>query len=323
MPSLKDKSVLVTGGAGFIGSHLIDAMISEKPERIVAVDNFFLGEKENLSDAASRFGIVVENCDAADYNKMKEIVKRNRTDVIFNLAMVPLPTSLEKPSWAFDINVDITRVVCELGREGHYGTLVQFSSSEVYGTGLHNKMTETHPLLPCTPYAASKAACDHLVHSYHKTFGLDMLIIRPFNNYGPRQNDKSYAGIIPITIKRIMNGQTPIIFGTGKQTRDFLYVEDTVRATADAFKSASTRGKIFNVASGRETSINDIVAAICKEMDWTKQPKFEKRRPGDVDRHLGDIELAKKLIGFRPTVRLEDGIKRTVQWYKEKYAKPK
>ena len=320
MPSLKDKSVLVTGGAGFIGSHLIDLMIAEKPSRIVAVDNFFLGEESNLENAKSEFpGLKVENCDASDYNKMKEIITQNQTDVVFNLAMVPLPVSLERPSWAFDINVDITRVICELCREGRFGALVQYSSSEVYGTALENKMSETHQLLPCTPYAASKAACDHLVHSYHKTFGIDMLIIRPFNNYGPRQNDKSYAGVIPITIKRIMNGETPVIFGGGNQTRDFLYVEDTARATIDAFKHLNTRGKTINVASGRETSINDLVKAMCNELDWTKPLIHEKRRPGDVDRHIGDITLAKQLIDFKPTVALEEGIKRTVDWYREKY----
>ena len=319
MTSLKGKSVLITGGAGFIGSHLIEKIIEEKPGGITAVDNFFLGEESNLDKAKSSFPeISVENIDASDYEKMKNAVKG--VDVVFNLAMVPLPVSLVKPSWAFDINVDITRVICELGREGRFGTLVQYSSSEVYGTALHSKMSETHPLLPCTPYAASKAACDHLVHSYYKTFGLDMVIIRPFNNYGPRQNDKSYAGVIPITIKRIMSGETPVIFGDGTQTRDFLYVEDTARATIDVFKQQNTRGKTMNVASGRETSINDLVKAICNELDWTKPPAHEKRRPGDVDRHLGDITLAKQLMNFKPTVALEEGIKRTVDWYREKYS---
>lgn|SRR3989338_987604 len=320
MSKLKDKSILVTGGAGFIGSHLVEKIIEEKPAKIIVVDNFFLGEESNLKPAKSKFPeLVVEKIDASDYEKMKHAMK-NGVDVVFNLAMVPLPVSLEKPSWAFGINVDITRVVCELGREGYFSTLVQYSSSEVYGTALDSKMSETHQLLPCTPYAASKAACDHLVHSYYKTFGLEMLIVRPFNNYGPRQNDKSYAGVIPITIKRIMNGQTPIIFGSGEQTRDFLYVEDTARATIDAFKQPNTRGKVLNVASGKETSVNDIVKSICNEFGWTKPSVYEKRRPGDVDRHLGDISLAKQLINFSPSVKLDDGIKRTVEWYKQKYS---
>ena len=193
MSKLKDKSILVTGGAGFIGSHLVEKIIEEKPAKIIVVDNFFLGEESNLKPAKSKFPeLVVEKIDASDYEKMKHAMK-NGVDVVFNLAMVPLPVSLEKPSWAFGINVDITRVVCELGREGYFSTLVQYSSSEVYSTALDSKMSETHQLLPCTPYAASKAACDHLVHSYYKTFGLEMLIVRPFNNYGPRQNDKSYC----------------------------------------------------------------------------------------------------------------------------------
>src|SRR3989338_6676812 len=320
MSKLKDKSILVTGSAGLIGSHLVEKIIEEKPAKIIVVDNFFLGEESNLKSAKSKFpDLVVEKIDASDYEKMKHAMK-NGVDVVFNLAMVPLPVSLEKPSWAFGINVDITRVVCELGREGYFSTLVQYSSSEVYGTALDSKMSETHQLLPCTPYAASKAACDHLVHSYYKTFGLEMLIVRPFNNYGPIQNDKSYAGVIPITIKRIMSGETPVIFGDGTQTRDFLYVEDTARATIDAFKQQNTRGKTMNVASGRGTSIKELVKAICNELDWTKPPTHEKRRPGDVDRHLGDITLAKQLINFKPTIALEEGIKRTVDWYRDKYS---
>lgn len=320
MPTLKDKSLLVTGGAGFIGSYLIDAMIEEKPKSIVVVDNFFLGEMSNLDYARSKFNIKIENVDASSYESMKKIIKDNGTDVVFNLAMVPLPVSLEKPFWSFGINVDITRSVCELAREGAFKTLVHYSSSEVYGSMLQ-KMSEDHPLFPHTPYAASKAACDHLVYSYHKTFGMDTLIIRPFNNYGPRQNDKSYAGVIPLTIKRIINGEPPVIYGDGNQTRDFTFVTDTVKATIDAYKSQDTRGRIINIASGKEVSINTIVKMIVEELSCTKPIRYEKPRPGDVRRHLGDISLAKKLIGFKPMTDLRKGVKETINWYSKKLAK--
>jgi len=320
MYDLKGKSVMVTGGAGFIGSHLVDGLIKERPGRIVAVDNLFLGSMGNLRDAMRSKDLVVINDDATDLEKMRQIVRSNEIDVVFNLAVVPLGTSIIKPDWTFDTNVKITRTFCELAREDEFDTLVHFSSSEVYGT-LTGKMDETHQLLPHTPYAASKAACDHLVYSYYKTFGIDMTMIRPFNNYGPRQNDKSYAAVIPLTIKRILNGEPPVIHGDGEQTRDFLFVEDTVKATIDAYKSEKTRGLTMNVASGVETSVNTLVRMICGELGWEKPVVHTDPRPGDVQRHLGDATLARKIIGFRPATCLEDGIRQTVDWYREQEGK--
>ena len=320
MPTLKNQSILVTGGAGFIGSHLVDRLIKEKPNKIVVVDNFFLGNINNLQYAKSNFNsLIIKKQDTRNYKKMKEIIKKNNIDIIFNLAILPLPNSLKKPIWHFEYNVKMTTVLCRLAKEDIFKTLVHFSSSEAYGTALTNKINESHPLLPHTPYAASKAATDHLVYSFHRTFGLDMLIIRPFNNFGPRQNDMSYAGVIPITIKRIFNNQTPVIYGNGDQTRDFIFVRDTVNATIDAYKTKNTRGKTINVASGKEISINEVIKIITKEMSWNKPFKYEKPRIGDVKRHIADIGLAKKLIHFKPVTDFKEGIKVTIKWYKNKY----
>lgn len=211
----------------------------------------------------------------------------------------------------------MTTVICRLAREDMFKTLVHFSSSEAYGTAIHDKMDETHPLLPLTPYVASKVATGHLVYSFHKTFGMDMLIIRPFNNYGPRQNDKTYTLVIPITIKRILNNQTLLIYGDGNQTRDFIFVKDTVNATIDAYKSKNTRGKVLNIGRGKEISINTIVKIIAEELSWNKPIKYDKPRPGDVRKHLADINLAKKLINFRPVTNLREGIKETIKWLYE------
>lgn len=320
--SLKNRSVLVTGGAGFIGSHLVDRLVREEPERIVVVDNFFLGKESNLRDARANYpDLIVYHQDASDYEKMKEILKKEVVEVIFNLAVIPLPASLTKPRWSFEQNVDITLTICELAREDLFDTLVNFSSSEAYGTSEYAPMDEKHPLNATTPYAASKAASDLLVSSYCRTFGLDASTIRPFNNYGPRQNEGSYAGVIPLTIKRILLGEPPVIFGDGKQTRDYLFVTDTANAAVEIYNHKSTRNRVLNVASGREISIETLIKAIADYMKFDRPTVYEKDRPGDVRRHIANVYLAEDLIGFRPIVDLTEGLKRTIDWYIEEASK--
>lgn len=314
--SLKNKSVLVTGGAGFIGSHLVDRLIREEPERIAVVDNFFLGKESNLQEAQRDYpGLRLYHQDASDYEKMKEIMEAEGVQVVFNLAVVPLPASLTQPRWSFEQNVNVALTVCELAREDRFQTLVHFSSSEVYGTSEYAPMDEKHPLNGTTPYAASKAACDQLVFSYCRTFGMDASIIRPFNNYGPRQNEKSYAGVIPLTVKRIQRGESPVIYGDGKQTRDYLYVTDTANAAVQIYNHNNTRNKALNIASGKEISIEALIEAIAEYMKFEKPIVHEEERPGDVRRHIANIYLAEDLIGFKPIVEIKEGLKRTVDWY--------
>lgn len=316
--SLKNKSVLVTGGAGFIGSHLVDALISEEPEKIIVVDNFFLGKNENLADAQKNYdSLRVYNQDASDYGKMKTILETEGIDVVFDLAVIPLPASLEKPEWTFKHNIDLSVTMCELARNDLFKTLIHFSSSEAYGTSISGPMDEDHPLNGTTPYAASKAAEDLLIFSYCRTFGIDASIIRPFNNYGPRQNEKSYAGVIPLTINRIFKGEAPIIHGDGMQTRDYLYVADTANAAITIYNKTNTRGRVLNIASGSEVSIQYLIELIMKYMDCDKKIIYEPERPGDVRRHIANIFLAEDLIGFHPTVKFEAGLKNTIDWYKK------
>lgn len=316
--SLKNKSVLVTGGAGFIGSHLIDRLVQEQPERIAVVDNFFLGKVDNLREAQANYSdLKIYNQDASDYERMEAIIEKEGVEVIFNLAVIPLPASLTKPRWSFEQNVDITLTICELARAGEFDTLVHFSSSEAYGSSEYAPMDEKHPLNATTPYAASKAASDHIVFSYCRTFGIDASIIRPFNNYGPRQNEGSYAGVIPLTIKRILRGEPPVIFGDGKQTRDYLYVTDTANAAVELYNNKSTRNRVLNIASGREISIESLIKAIADYMKFDQPIVYEKERPGDVRRHIANIYLAEDLIGFRPTMDINEGLKRTVDWYRD------
>jgi UDP-glucose 4-epimerase len=315
--SLKNRSVLITGGAGFIGSHLVDRLVQEGPERIVVVDNFFLGKESNLREARAIYpDLKVYHQDASDHEKMKELLQKEAVEVIFNLAVIPLPASLAKPRWSFEQNVDITLTVCELAREDIYDTLVHFSSSEAYGTSEYAPMDESHPLNATTPYAASKAASDHLVLSYCRTFGIDASVIRPFNNYGPRQNEGSYAGVIPLTIKRIMQGLPPVIYGDGFQTRDYLYVTDTANAAIEIYNHNSTRSRALNIASGREISIKALIQAIADYMGFQLPIIYDKERPGDVRRHIANVYQAEDLIGFRPTVDIDEGLRRTVDWYR-------
>ena len=320
--SISGKSVLVTGGAGFIGSHLADALVAARVGRLTIVDNLFLGRRENLEHAQSEMpGLKFYEQDASDIEAMRRIISENGVEVVFDLAVIPLPTSLERPKWSVDQNVLITTTLCELARENAYQTLIHFSSSESFGTAQCVPMTEDHPLAPLTPYAASKAAGDHIVLSYCAAFGIDAAILRPFNNYGPRQNDKAYAGIIPIVVNRVIAGEPIEIFGDGEQTRDFIFVKDTAAAALAVYECPATRGLDVYVASGLQTSINDLVKTMLAVMDAPDHPVIHgPPRPGDVRCHCGGIDRARKLFGFSPKTLLEEGMKVTIDWYKQKKA---
>jgi UDP-glucose 4-epimerase len=314
--SLDGARVAVTGGAGFIGSHLCDRIIRENPSRLVLVDDFSLGKQRNVRFLAGKPSVRIYRKDAADYAKMGRVLDKERIDVVFDLAVIPLPKSLVLPMETVETNVKLTTTLCELLRKERFKTLVHCSSSEAYGNALHVPMDESHPQLPLTPYAASKIAGDHVAISYNRAFDLDIAIVRPFNTYGPRQNEFSYAGVIPRTIMRMMNGEQPEIFGDGHQTRDFSYVGDTVEGIVDVFKTPSTRGRVVNIASGKEVRIKKIVETIAECMDYHGDIVYKPSRPGDVMRHRADISLAKSLFGYTPKTGLEEGLKKTVDWYR-------
>jgi UDP-glucose 4-epimerase len=317
MATLKDKNVLVTGGAGFIGSHLCDAIMKEPVANLISVDNLFLGKESNLDKAKKFDNFIFEQFDITNFNKTQNLIDKYDIDVIFHLAVIPLEVSIERPVWCFDQNVHMTQSILEAIRKLNKPiSLVAYSSSEAYGSAVYTPMDEMHPLLPHTPYAASKAASDLMVYSYFETFDFDVTIIRPFNNYGPRQNEGSYAGVIPLTIKRILNGEKPIIYGDGKQTRDFIYATDTAKATIDVYKNEESRGEIINLASGKQIKIEKIIKIICDELKYTGNIEYRERRPGDVQVHEGSIEKAKQLVDFKPSINFTKGIKLTIDWYK-------
>ncbi len=317
--SLSNKSILVTGGAGFIGSHLVDALIKENPEKITVLSNFFLGKEENLKDAKENFEkLKIYHGSAADFETIKRICENNNFDIVYNLAVIPLPASLEDPLGSTIENIKIATNICELQRKDLFKTLIHFSSSEAYGSAVYVPMDEKHPLNPCTPYAAAKASGDLIVDSYFRTFNLKNSILRPFNNYGPRQNAGKFAGIIPLFCKKIMSKETTLTLnGDGNQTRDYIYVSDTARAAVEFAKSNSVIGKTVNVASGREITMNYLTELLCKEMNFKGKIVHGPERLGEVKRHFADISLAKKTINFEPKIKFEEGIKLTCDWYKK------
>lgn len=314
---ITNRSVLVTGGAGFIGSHLVDRLIKENPSKLVVVDNFFLGSEANLVDARRALPeLEVLRLDASDLAAMQDVVSEHGIDTVFDLAVVPLPTSLTYPHWTIRTNIGITSTFCELARRELIGRLVHMSSSEAYGTGRYFPMDEEHPHDAITPYAAAKSAEDHIIRSYVRTFGIDATVIRPFNNYGPRQNPGSYAGIIPIIVQRVMAGDPIDVHGTGEQSRDFTFVRDTVDLTVAIHDSPECRGLEINVATGVATTINDLVARILEIMGVPDHPIIHTpARPGDVDRHEADVSRLVSLLGRQPAVLSADELAETVEWY--------
>ena len=314
--TLAGKRVMVTGGAGFIGSHLCDAILRQNPESLSIADDFSLGKERNIERVRGDKRVSVHRVDLTDFSHAEEVLKSDRPEVVFNLAVIPLPQSLVCPRETVESNVGIASNFCELLRLEKFATLVHCSSSEAYGSALYVPMDEKHPKQPLTPYAASKIACDEVAISYRKTFGVDVAVVRPFNAYGPRQNEGTYAGVIPLTILRILSGKSPVIFGDGLQTRDYTYVGDTVRGILGVYSSTETRGKVVNIASGREVTIKHLITLIADMMGFKGKIAKEKDRPGDVRRHRGDISLARKLFGYEPKVGFEEGLKTTIDWYR-------
>jgi UDP-glucose 4-epimerase len=312
----ENLSALVIGGAGFIGSHLVDELIdSPEFQKVVVLDNFFLGDLDNLSEARKSDKYVLVRGDATDISTILKVVDSNKSDVIFNLGVTPLPNSLDFPYWSSKINMDIALAVCEVIRLLPQMRLVHCSSSEVYGTLVTSPMSESHSCIPETPYAASKYAGDVLVQSYVRTFGIHALIVRPFNNYGPRQNTREYKGIFPSFAEAIYRRKPLIITGTGSQSRDFVYVKDTSKAIyLLSLLGNFDSGDVTNIGTGIDTSMITIANKVIEMFDYSEIGiEFVKSRSGDVSKHVGSFEKLLGVTNFMPLAIGDEQIRITIE----------
>ncbi len=315
--SVKGRQILVTGGAGFIGSHLVDRLLLEGAEHVVVVDNLFVGSEDNIADALATGRVTFYRDDIEIMWSLDYIFSRHEIDVVFNCATKALNYSFLNPANAFDTNVTGVLNLLELQRQGRFTTLCHFSTSEVYGSAVYEPMDEAHPRLPTTTYAAGKAAADLAVESYVRMFEVDAFIVRPFNNYGPRQNHKGLlAGIIPLTAWRLLNGVKPEIHGTGQQSRDFIYVADTVDAVVQLF-AVLPAGENVNISTDNQITVEDLQHRICAHYGYAGEILRKEARKSDVLCHNASNEKVRALIDYQLT-SFEEGLARTLDWYRER-----
>jgi UDP-glucose 4-epimerase len=316
---MKYKKLLVVGGAGFVGSHVVDALVKHGAEKIVVVDNMFLGKTENLDGAVKKGNVIVYREDARYLTALENIIEREKPEAVYNLAVKCLPYGFIDPEGAFMTGVEIAHNLANLLRKKKFERLLHFSSSEAYGTAVHVPMDENHPLDPNSPYGAGKAAADLLLLSYYKLYGLEISVIRPFNFYGERQNMEAYAAVVPVTIWRILNGEKPILEGDGLQSRDFTYVKDGAEIAVKMMDCDKAVGKVVNIGQGKEIDIKTVISMICDKLDYPFD-KVERKspRPSDVRRLHADITLAKKMLAYSPKTSFNKGLELTIDWFRLK-----
>ncbi|MDA4117654.1 MAG: NAD-dependent epimerase/dehydratase family protein [Thaumarchaeota archaeon] len=301
------KRFLVTGGAGFIGSHLVERLVGLGGQ-VVVVDDLSTGRKENLEHIGDGVKLIQRDVREFDYDEAGPL------DCIFNEAARALIPSFKDPLTDLAVNTGNTIRILEYARKSGV-RVVHASSGSVYGNPVRIPIDEDHPLNPISPYAASKLSAEHYCILYHGVYGVDVCMLRYFNVYGPRQNVSEDYGVIPIFVHRALNNAPLTIFGDGRQTRDFLHVEDVVRANLLAYTAPRMGGQILNVGGGgKEVSIlelSEMVMSLC----GVKVPVvFASPKPGDISRLAGDSSRAGRLIGYSATVSLADGLERYVAY---------
>jgi dTDP-glucose 4,6-dehydratase len=312
------KRVLVTGGAGFIPSTFIRHLLAKTPYDVVSLDALtYAGNVENLADVMSHERLSFVQGDIRDTALVREVVAN--VDVIVNAAA---ESHVEKSirdggSQFVRTNVEGTQILLDAIREAPVERFVLISSSEVYGTAVSDPMDEFHPLNPRSPYAGTKAGADRLAYSYFVTYGLPIVIVRPFNNYGPRQHPEK---VIPRFITQALRDEPLTVHGDGHATRDWLYVDDDAEAIDAVIEAPidSVAGEVLNLATGIDISVEEIADKVLDALGKSRSLRQHvPERPGQVDRHIGSTEKARALTGWHARTPFDEGLARTVAWYRE------
>ena len=313
MRSLSGKRVLVTGGAGFIGSELV-RQLADAGAAVTVVDNLVNGSRDNLADLPhDRVQLAV--ADVRDVARLSSLLAG--VDLVFHLACLGVRHSLHAPAENHEVNATATLGLLGLGRAAGVSRFVYVSSSEVYGTALWAPMSEDHPTRPTTVYGSSKLAGECYTRAYHSTYGFPAVIIRPFNTYGPRCHHEGDSGeVIPKFVLRCLAGRPLVVFGDGSQTRDFTYVSDTAAGILAAGLADEAIGQTINLGSGREITIADLARRVADATGrHSAEVVHDVPRPADVLRLCAETSRAARLLGFRSHVSLTEGLERLVRWY--------
>ena len=307
---------LVTGGAGFIGSHLVRTLL-EQGESVRVLDNFSTGKRENLADLTRQFNgdrLEVLEGDLRNPSDVEAAVRG--VEVIFHeAAFVSVPQSMQEPQTCFDVNITGTSRLFDVARAAGVRRVVVASSAAIYGDSDALPLVEETLPQPLSPYAVSKRVDEMYAELFTSSFGLEAVALRYFNVYGPRQRpDSMYAAAVPIFARRLLDGKPVTVFGDGGQTRDLINVRDVVRANLIASKHPQAPGKVFNICTGVETRLLDLLDVMYELAPNAPPPEFAAPRPGDIYRSVGSPKKAADVIGFRADVSLVDGLKETLDW---------
>ncbi len=303
------RQCLVTGGAGFIGSHLVDALLAQG-QAVRVLDDFSTGKPANLAGAAERIELV--HGSITDLDAVKSAVKG--CEVVYHLAAIAsVSKSVETPAESHAVCATGTLNVLDAARQLGVRRVVYAASSSAYGDQPGDVRTETDPLIPLSPYAAAKLAGEHYCTAFTTVYGLETVRLRFFNVFGPRQDAKSpYSGVIAIFINLMAQGKTPIIFGDGTQARDFVYIDNVVQALRLAADAKAANGNVYNIGSGHSTSILTLVQELNELLGTHIQPMHQPPRAGDVRMSQASIARAEADLAYKPTVSFRDGLTKTV-----------
>lgn len=303
---LKGRRILVTGGAGFIGSNLVDVLTPDN--NVVVLDDLSSGTLANLEKSKDKINFV--KGDVRDEKLVTDLV--SKADVVFHLAAnVGNVKSIEDPVFDMDVNVKGTLNLLQACRQSKIERLVYSASSAIFGEAKHLPMDEGHPIQPESPYAVSKLAAEKYCFAFHKVYGIPVSAVRYFNVYGPRQGSSGYSNAIPIFFRRVKEGNPIIIFGDGKQTRDFVFVGDVVQANILAATTPAAIGESFNIGAGKAQDVNELVVLIDKLTGNTRAAEYAPARLGEVRHSQANISKAQNVLGYQPRILLKEGLRLT------------